>query len=135
MWEMQMVQEPQPETSGAYELFLQAHPARGSLRVQVSAARGAFPVPGALVEVSRDFDGVRRVLYKGVTNSSGILEGMVLPALPVDYSRQESTAADSGTAYRVSVYHPAFVPLQGTQIMVYGGIETILPVALQPLVR
>lgn len=135
MWETQMYQEPQAETGAAYELFMQAHPAKGSLRVQVSTARGFFPVPGALVEVSRDFDGVKRVLYKNATNSSGIVEHMSLPALPVDYSQQESTAADSGTAYRVSVYHPAFVPLRGTQVMVYSGIETILPVALQPLVR
>ncbi len=130
-----MYPEPQPDSSAAYELFLKAHPGRGILRVQVSTARGSFPVPGAMVEVWRVFDGMKRILYKNVTNSSGIVEQMVLPALPADYSRQESTAASSGTAYEVSVYHPAFVPMQDARVMLYDGIETILPVALLPLIR
>ena len=35
--------------------FRSAHPEQGSLRVQVSSGRGLFPVPGAEVEVYRDF--------------------------------------------------------------------------------
>lgn len=131
----QMFQEPQPGTESAYELFQQAHPGRGSLRVQVSTARGTFPVAGAVVEVTREFDGVRRVLYKNVTNNSGIVERMVLPTLPADYSRQEATAEESGTVYQVSVYHPSFVPLINSDVELYDKIETILPVALAPLVR
>ena len=125
----------QPATETSYEAFLRSHPGRGSLRVQVSTARGTFPVANALVEVTKTFDGVERVLYKNVTNTSGIVEGMHLPALPVGYSRQESTAGSSGTEYQVSVYHPGFAPLRSSTVEVYDGIETILPVALQPLVR
>ena len=106
-----MYSQPQPDSESAYELFQRAHPGRGSLRVQASTARGSFPVPGALVEVTRNFNGVTRVLYKNNTNNSGIVERMILPTLPSDYSRQEATAEDSGTVYQVSVYHPGFVPL------------------------
>ena len=118
-----------------YEAFLRTHPGRGGLKVQVSTARGTFPVANALVEVTKEFDGVERVLYKNVTNPSGIVEGMALPALPVGYSQQESTAESSGTQYQVSVFHPAFMPLRLNTVEVYDGIETILPVALEPLVR
>ena len=37
--------------------FRSAHPEQGSLRVQVSSGRELFPVPGAEVEVYRDFGG------------------------------------------------------------------------------
>ena len=92
-------------------------------------------MPGALVEVTRNFNGVTRVLYKNNTNNSGIVERMILPTLPSDYSRQEATAEDSGTVYQVSVYHPGFVPLINATVELYDGIETILPVALVPLAR
>ena len=42
--------------------FRNAHPEQGSLRVQVSAAQGIFPIPGAAVEVYRDFGAVRDVV-------------------------------------------------------------------------
>lgn len=124
-----------PAEGESYESFLRSHPGRGSLKVQVSTARGTFPVPGAVVEVSRELDGVNQVLYKKTTDSSGIAERMPLPAQPVGNSRRESTARGSGTQYQVSVFHPLFRPLIGTTVEVYDGIETILPVALEPLVR
>lgn len=133
--EMQPSEGYQIPERGTYESFLRSHPGRGSLKVQVSTARGTFPVPGALVEVSRIIDGVSYVLYKKVTDSSGIAERMPLPAQPAGNSRVEATAEDSGTQYQVSVFHPAFHPLIGSTVEVYDGIETILPVALEPRVR
>ena len=41
--------------------FRGAHPEQGSLRVQVTAAQGIFPIPGASVEVYRDFGAVREL--------------------------------------------------------------------------
>ena len=134
MEQLQQYDVPQPATESEYDAFVRTHPGRGSLRVQVSTARGTFPVPGAVVEVTRSFDGVRRILYSALTNNSGVVEHMVLPTLPADYSWQESTAENSGTVYEVSVYHPSFTPLQNNSVELYDKIETILPVALQPLV-
>lgn len=133
MEQQQIYDVPQATTQSEYDSFVQTHPGRGSLRVQVSTARGTFPVPGAVVEVTRSFGGVRRILYSALTDNSGVVEHMILPALPADYSRQESTAENSGTVYEVSVYHPSFTPLRNSSVEIYDKIETILPVALQPL--
>ena len=54
--------------------FLDAHPERGTLRVQVSTGRGLFPVEGARVEIYRNFGPERTVFYEGVTDASGIVE-------------------------------------------------------------
>ena len=130
-----MAEQPLPmqaDPEDAYELFLQEHPGRGTLRVQVSTAGGTFPVPQAVVEVSRVFGGVRRTLYRAFTNQSGIVDQLILPALPAAYSQQESTAIDSGTQYQVSVSRADFIPLSDKTIEVYDRVDTILPVALRP---
>ena len=50
---------------GPQEWFLDAHPERGTLRVQVSTGQGLFPVEGARVELYRDFGAQRAVFYEG----------------------------------------------------------------------
>ena len=90
--------------------FRNAHPEQGSLRVQVSAAQGIFPIPGASVEVYRDFGAVRETFYSGVTDTAGI----------------------SGTAYTVAVSHPAYHCPEHQQVLVFPCIESVLAVTLPP---
>jgi hypothetical protein len=130
---IQTDERAQGESQMAYEQFRREHPGRGSLRVQVSAARGTFPVPGALVRVSRSFGGEPRLLHEAMTNESGIVDHIILPTLPASYSQQEATAADSGTRYQVLIRHASFTPVEDT-VALYDQVETILPVPLLPLV-
>ena len=116
-----------PMEPGPVDAFMQAHPARGTLRIQVTA--GPFPVAGAQVEVFRRFGQLRQVFYRGVTDQSGILQGIALTALPAAWSQSSDTA----TNYQVTVRHPMFAPDVGRNAAVYARTETILPVALEPL--
>ena len=125
---------PQTDTNGSFRQFLLSHPGRGKLKVQVTTGDGTFPVPQARVEVHRRFGDTSRLLFKNITDISGITDNMVLPALPVSYSQTAATAHSSDTEYIVSVYHPSYIPFQ-TPVSVYDGIETILPVALEPYMR
>ncbi len=131
----QMYMEPQQDTDGAYEQFQRDHPGWGRLRVQVSTARGTFPVPGAMVQISRSLGVGERILYRSFTDNSGIVGNMILPTLPASFSQREETAEDSGTVYKVSVYAPGFIPLVDSEVKLYDGIETILPVSLEPVAR
>ena len=124
----------QNDTGEAFRQFLLSHPGRGTLKVQVTTGDGSFPVPQARVEVMRRFGDDYRLLFKNVTDISGISDNMVLPALPASYSQTAATARDSGTEYTVSIYHPSYIPFE-MPVSVYDGIETILPVALEPYVR
>lgn len=115
--------------------FLAAHPDRGKLRVQASSGEGSYPVEGASVEVFRNIGSEKRVYYKKVTDSSGIADGMVLPALPKAESLDSETASDSGTEYGVTVFHPAYSPEQTHYIKIYGSVETLLPISFIPSSR
>ena len=64
------------------DVFLRTHPDRGGLRVQVTCGGGRFPVAGAQVVISRTFGTEEHIFYRGVTDGSGILSGIRLPAPP-----------------------------------------------------
>ena len=117
---------------GPQEWFLDAHPERGTLRVQVSTGRGLFPVEGARVEVYRDFGDQRVVFYEGVTDRSGIVDDIRLPALPAGWSQSAETAGISGTIYQAAVRHPQYSTVDGRPVTVFPRIETVLAVSLEP---
>ena len=119
-------------TPGRVEEFVRTHPGRGVLRVQAETGRGTFPVKGALVRVSKVIGGALQEFYRGITDESGILEGMILPALPGGLSQNSVTAGESGTEYIVSVEQPDYIPENGQQVTIYDKVETLLNVALVP---
>ena len=116
---------------GPEQWFLDAHPERGSVRVQVSTGRGLFPVEGARVEIYRRLGPEPTVFYEGVTDASGIVEDIRLPALPAGWSQSAETAGISGTAYQVAVRHPQYGTVEGRPVTVFPRIETILAVSLE----
>lgn len=119
-------------TLSALSDYSNEYSGRGKLKVQVSAARGNFPVRAAVVDVAAVIDGKRYTVFSGSTDSSGIVEGITLPAKPLSQSQKESTAYNSGAKYLVSVYHPAFLAVNDTMINIFDSVETILPVGLIP---
>ena len=121
-----------PMRKGPEQWFLDAHPERGTLRVQVSTGRGLFPVEGARVEVYRNFGPERTVFYEGVTDASGIVEDIRLPALPAGWSQSAEPAGISGTVYQAAVRHPRYSTVEGRPVTVFPRIETILAVSLEP---
>ncbi len=112
--------------------FRSAHPEQGSLRVQVSAAHGIFPIEGAAVEVYREFGAVREVFFTGETDSSGIADKIRLPALPASLGLSADTAGISGTAYSVAVSHPEYLCPEHQSVLVFPRIESVLAVTLPP---
>ena len=116
-----------------FEPYLAAHPGRGSLRVQVSAANQSFPVKDVFVDVAVLTDGVRYSLYHDVTNSSGVADQIVLPCCMGSDNNSPETAGKNDAVYLVSIYHPDFEEIIDFPVIVQDHVETILPVALKPL--
>lgn len=115
-----------------YEQFIAENPGRGRLRIQISAADDAFPVSGVTAEVALEYNGQRFLLYKDVTDSSGIIENIVLPARAASESQNPETADGCETDYLISVYRPGFEELTDLPVTVHDKTETILPIELCP---
>ena len=116
-----------------WEPFLANHTGRGTMRVQVSTAEGTFPVPDALVVVKAAVRGAVVPLYRQVTDQSGIVQDLVLPAMPFAAAQNPATAGRSATVYLVSIRHPRYVAVVDRPVDIYDTIETILPADLEPL--
>ena len=115
-----------------YEDYISGYPGRGSLKVQINAAYEAFPVKGVEVDVAVIHNGVRYLLYSDKTNSSGIVDNMVLPTRPADTVLNPKISDKDEAQYLVSLFHPSFQSVIDKVVTVYDRIETILPLSLTP---
>ena len=115
-----------------YDRYVRAYPGRGTLKVQISVARGAFPLKNVLVDVSQILDGVRYSLYNDVTDISGIVENIVLPARSFESTLNFDTSVPEAE-YLVSIFHPDFEEMIDCSVVIHDREETIFPVSLIPL--
>lgn len=131
----QPVTVPQGETPfrEEYEEYIRSYPGRGTLKVQISVARGAFPLKNVLVDVSQIYNGVRYSLYNDVTDISGIVDNMVLPARSIESTLNFDSARLPEAKYLVTVFHPDFRELTDCAVVIHDKTETILPISLVPL--
>lgn len=118
-----------------YEEYIRKYPGRGSLKIQVSVARGAFPIKNVLVDVSQIYNGVRYSLYNDVTDISGIVDNIVLPARAIESTLNFDAAAPPEAEYLVTIFHPDFEELVDCSVIIHDKIETILPISLVPVIR
>lgn len=66
--------------SDFYQSFLKDNPVVGYLKIRAYAARGAVPISGMKIVVTKDIDDEKVTFYEGVTNESGVIEKISLPA-------------------------------------------------------
>lgn len=63
-----------------YKEFIKENPSRGSLRIRAYTASGAIPIKDLKVTISTEFQNSNIIFYEGVTNESGLIDKISLPA-------------------------------------------------------
>ena len=116
-----------------YEDYIRRYPGRGTLKVQISVAQGAYPIKNVMVDVSQVLDGVRYSLYNDVTDISGIVDNMVLPARSIssDLNAEDGPAPEA--EYMITIFHPDFREVTDCRVVIHDHVETILPINLTPV--
>lgn len=102
------------------------------LTVRVTSANGAIPIPDALVVITREENGETIVEASRITNNSGLAEPVVLPAVDPVLTLQPGNNIPH-IVYEVIVAAPYHYRARISDIPLYGGIPTELPVSLVPL--
>lgn len=102
-----------------YKKFINANPALGFLKIRAYAARGAVPISGMRVVISKDIGEDKVVFFEGVTNDSGVIERIALPTpqmaldnmvVPVINQYDINTTYDGGNyLYKVNIYDSIYV--------------------------
>lgn len=122
-----------------YEEFLIQNPAIGALRVQVFSGQQAVPIPNAEVIVSKEFADGEKVFFDGLTDISGIVDNIELPAPPRDISESPQPRGDGVqmrlpySQYNVMVKEPRYRPQEYTHVPIFDGIKSIQPVRMTPV--
>lgn len=102
------------------------------LTVRVTSANGAIPIPDALVIITREENGETVVEASRITNNSGLAEPVILPAVDPALTLQPGNDIPR-IVYEVTVAAPDHYRARISDIPLYGGIPTELPVSLVPL--
>lgn len=102
------------------------------LTVRVTSANEAIPIPDALVIVTREENGETIVEASRITNDSGLAEPIILPAVDPALTLQPGNDIPR-IVYEVTVAAPDHYRARISDIPLYGGIPTELPVSLVPL--
>lgn len=102
-------------------------PDTGQLQVNVNSAANQYPVPSAIVDISRTDDPEHTVIEELTTNSLGQTEEITLPTPPLEYSMQFGQPRPY-EEYTITIQAPGFEPvvIQGTEVMANS-------IALQPV--
>lgn len=102
------------------------------LLVQVSTAKEAMPVEGALVQISRSSPEGPILYHSLVTDSNGQTTAVTLPAIDPALTLQPDLPIPA-LGYTVEVSKNGYDRFLSNEIILYGGIKALLPVTLIPL--
>ena len=85
--------------SSLYQNYINDNPSKGNLKIRAYAANQALPISGLKVIVSTIYNNNKIIFYEGETDSSGLIEKIVLPAPRLN---SNNLFAPSKTTYEIS---------------------------------
>lgn len=104
--------------------------AQGTLKITAQMGMDALPVEGVAYAI---LDENGRVLFNGITNANGEGEVHTLEAPPRELSLTPNPNIRPYAVYNVWVGKPGFVTKHINNVQVFDGVDSILPVDMQPL--
>ncbi len=122
-----------------YEQFLAENPGIGALRIQVFSGQQSVPIPNAEVIVSKNFADGQKIFFDGLTNISGIVDNIELPAPSREISESPQPRGDGVemvlpySQYNVMVKEQRYRQQEYTHVPIFDGIKSIQPVRMTPV--
>ncbi len=105
--------------TNSYQNFISANPEEGYLKIRAYAASGALPISDLKIVVSKVIDNNNIVFYEGMTNSSGVIEKIPLPAPKLiannltapqsEIYQIDATYQNIKNKYQVNIYENIYV--------------------------
>lgn len=124
-------ENPQLQIPETYQQFLDRNPQKGYLKVQAFAAQQAIPVNNVSIKISKEFTDGEHVFFQSVTDSSGIIENISLPA-PAEIISESPSNLTPYSVYDVTASHPNFSLDIPPDIQIFSDTKSILPIRLIP---
>lgn len=129
---MNIISYEEFKNTDLYEDFIKENDDFGNLKVQAFTAYGAIPIPDTNIVVYKDIEEYRVVFFQGVTDSSGIISNIVLPAPKMVTSNEETPIY---TIYNMTAFNAGYESLKSYTIGMLGGVNVIQYVKMLPEVN
>ncbi len=113
--------------SNTYQDFMDKNKEYGYLKVQAFAGNQSLPIEGVKVIVSKDFSDMEKIFFEGVTDESGIIDDIKLPAPSRGLSEQPSKILPYSN-YNFSAKYNQDEIDTAPSVQIFQGIKTIQPV-------
>ena len=126
---MKIISFEEFKNTDLYDDFIKENSSLGSLKVEVFTAYGAIPVANTAILVSKDIEEYKVVFFRGVTDSSGMISNIKLPAPPMVSSSEKMPIY---TIYDMTAVNEGYEALKTFSIGMFGGVNVIQYVKLQP---
>ena len=118
--------------TNSYKNFMATHKSYGSLKIRASAASGAIPISGVKIVVTTNIDNNRIVFYEGVTDESGIIDNISLPAYKLD---NDNTVIPEKTEYNVEATYVPDNLSMSFKVNIYENINVVQNINVVPEMR
>ncbi len=105
---------------------------RGMLQFRAYTARGALPVMGARIIVSKDIGGKKHVFYSLTTNDSGLTQVSSLPAPPKELSETPDSLVQPYALYDAEITAAGYNEIVIRDLPVFEGVLSVQRVPLVP---
>lgn len=112
--------------------FTDVNERRGTARFRTYTARGALPVKGAKIVVSREIGGKRHVFYTLTTDESGLTPIISLPAPPKELSEAPDSPVTPYATYDAVITADGYDEVLIRSMPIFDGVQSLQRVALVP---
>lgn len=107
-----------------YQNYLQNNPSTGVLKVQVFTADQAIPIPNTQVYITKLIDNYNVLFFEGVTDSSGIIDNIILPAPSGDFDLEDFVTPNY-TTYQLVASNDELKQIKQYQISMFGDVKVL----------
>ena len=105
--------------SKVYKDFLKENPSNGYLKIRAFAANQAIPISGLNITINKNIDNNNVIFFEGKTNSSGIIEKIILPSPKLEQDNLDTpksttyeiiaTYKNNNKTYKINMYENVYV--------------------------
>lgn len=117
------------KNTSTYKNFINVNDGKGILKIEASTASEAYPLSGVEIIISKKLDGNNIIFYKGTTNESGIIDGIVLPTRSI--SKEIENASDIVyTTYDLYANYSKYNFNKEYDVSIFDNIKVIQPITI-----
>ena len=115
-----------------YQKFRQENPSTGNLKVQVFTADQAIPIANTQIYITKQIGNYNVLFFQGVTDSSGIIDNIILPAPSPEYNIEEFETPKF-TTYTLIASNDEYKKIKQYQISMFGDVKVLQYIKITPM--